>query len=137
MRDAVQGFFVISQNLNLNQLNGLYNAADCYVSPYRAEGFNLTPLEAAAAGTPIIVTKGGSTDDYANESFATQIESKKIVENQMSYLEPTLGSLVDKLEKKIEYRNSNTDQKMVFEFIQKNFTWDVISNVLSKVLVGN
>ncbi|QWD35564.1 glycosyltransferase family 4 protein [Polynucleobacter paneuropaeus] len=137
MRDAVQGFFVISQNLNLNQLNGLYNAADCYVSPYRAEGFNLTPLEAAAAGTPIIVTKGGSTDDYVDESFATQIESKKIVENQMSYLEPTLGSLVDKLEKKIEYRNSNTNQKMVFQFIQKNFTWDVISNALSKVLVGN
>lgn len=33
----------ISNNLSQSQLNGLYGAADCYVSPYRAEGFNLTP----------------------------------------------------------------------------------------------
>ena len=33
----------ISNNLNILDLNNLYNIADCYVSPYRAEGFNLTP----------------------------------------------------------------------------------------------
>jgi len=134
MRDAVQGFFVISQNLNLAQLNGLYNAADCYVSPYRAEGFNLTPLEAAAAGTPIIVTKGGSTDDYVDESFAILIEAQKIVKNQMSSLEPNLGSLVDKLEKQIGCKNSFADQRKGLEFIHQNFTWDIVSNKLAQVL---
>ena len=66
----------ISNNLTQSQLNGLYGAADCYASPYRAEGFNLTPLEAAASGTPVVITKGGSTDDYFHESFALQIVGK-------------------------------------------------------------
>tara|TARA_B100000965_G_C19017406_1_gene509470 strand:+ start:55 stop:294 length:240 start_codon:yes stop_codon:yes gene_type:complete len=61
--------------VNQRQLIELYNITDCYVSPYRAEGFNLTPLEAAASGIPIIVTKGGSTDDYFNSQLGLQIES--------------------------------------------------------------
>ncbi len=40
-----------------------------------AEGFNLTPLEAAACGTQIVVTKGGSTDDYFQECMGYQIDS--------------------------------------------------------------
>ena len=55
---------VISKNLNLKEIRNLYSITDCYVSPYRAEGFNLTPLEAAACGSQILITKGGCTDDY-------------------------------------------------------------------------
>jgi glycosyltransferase involved in cell wall biosynthesis len=73
--DVAQSIISMSNNLTQSQLNGLYGAADCYVSSYRAEGFNLTPLEAAASGTPILITKGGSTDDYFHESFALHIES--------------------------------------------------------------
>jgi len=58
--DALDATIIyISQNVTLDQLSGLYAAADCYASPYLAEGFNLTPLEAAACGTPIVVTGGG------------------------------------------------------------------------------
>ena len=67
--DVLSNIFFISRNMDLSTLNELYNITDCYVSPYRAEGFNLTPLEAAASGTPIIVTKGGSTDDYFNHKL--------------------------------------------------------------------
>jgi glycosyltransferase involved in cell wall biosynthesis len=118
---------VISQNLNLNQLNGLYNAADCYVSPYRAEGFNLTPLEAAAAGTPIIVTKGGSTDDYVDESFATQIASKMRLENGMSFLEPSLESLVEKIANQINRKSIDINIKARQTFINQTFTWESIA----------
>ena len=127
MRDAVQGFFVISQNLNLVQLNGLYNAADCYVSPYRAEGFNLTPLEAAAAGTSIIVTKGGSTDDYVDKSFATQIESNMIDENGNNFLEPDFESLIDELTDEIEHKKSSTNRNSALGFINQNFTWELVA----------
>ena len=41
---------IISENLNFDQLRNIYSITDCYVSPYKAEGFNLTPLEAAACG---------------------------------------------------------------------------------------
>lgn len=57
-------------------LASIYHAADCYVSPYFCEGFNLPVLEAAACGLPVIITKGGATDDFTDPSFATYIESR-------------------------------------------------------------
>lgn len=66
---------LISNNLSIQDVHGLYCASDLYVSPYRAEGFNLTPLEAAASGTRILVTKNGSTDDYFNDCLGLRIES--------------------------------------------------------------
>ena len=55
-----------------------YQLADAYVSPYRGEGFNLPVLEASACGTPVICTRGGSTDDFMNEDTALFIESRPV-----------------------------------------------------------
>lgn len=134
LANATSGFFVISENLNLNQLNGLYGAADCYVSPYRAEGFNLTPLEAAAAGTPIIVTEGGSTDDYAHESFALKIEASKKNIDGRSFLEPNLESLIEQLTTLIEKKDTSLSAQKAINFIEKKFTWDVVTRKLTKEL---
>jgi glycosyltransferase involved in cell wall biosynthesis len=53
----------------------LYQAADAFVSPYHAEGFNLPVLEAAACGTLVICTRGGPTDDFTRPEFALHIDS--------------------------------------------------------------
>ena len=53
----------------------LYRAADVYVAPYRAEGFNLPVLEAAACGVPVICTSGGPTDEFTDETFCGRIRS--------------------------------------------------------------
>ncbi|MCX5928016.1 MAG: glycosyltransferase [Cyanobium sp. LacPavin_0920_WC12_MAG_63_22] len=66
----------ISANLDLQGLHELYNACDLYVSPYRAEGFNLPPLEAAACGLPIVVTAGGATDDYFSPELGLTVASE-------------------------------------------------------------
>lgn len=50
--------------LTFEMLNELYNAADLYLSPYLAEGFNLTVLEALTSGVPVIVSQKGSTEKY-------------------------------------------------------------------------
>ena len=62
--DLMPSIRLISGHLNLAQLNSLYNAADAYVTPYRAEGFNLPALEAQSCGTPVVATRGGATDDF-------------------------------------------------------------------------
>ena len=36
-----------------DKMADLYRAADVYAAPYRAEGFNLPVLEAAACGVPV------------------------------------------------------------------------------------
>lgn len=133
IRQMLSDIILVSENLNFAQLNGLYNIADCYVSPYRAEGFNLPPLEAAAAGVPIIVTKGGSTDDYVDPSFALQIESKKIFKDGKFFLEPNLDSLVEKIETLILKKDLRLDSVGARLFLERNFSWSKVTEKLSNV----
>ena len=55
----------------------LYRSCDLFVSPYRGEGFSLPTLEAMGCGLPVVVTKGGATDDFCDEEVAWQIPSTK------------------------------------------------------------
>jgi tetratricopeptide (TPR) repeat protein len=59
------------------QMVELYKACDVFVCPYRGEGFSLPTLEAMASGLPVIVTKGGSTDDFVDESIGWLISADK------------------------------------------------------------
>jgi glycosyltransferase involved in cell wall biosynthesis len=95
---------VIGTSLTLAQLAALYGAADGYVSPYRAEGFNIPPLEAAACGLPIAVTAGGPTDDYAHDSFALKLPSRPGEINGAGCLEPELDALIEAMLMMIERR---------------------------------
>ena len=73
---VLAGISVISNPLDQTQLRTLYAVADAYVSPYRAEGFNLPVLEAMACGTPVIVTAGGATDDFCPPGLAIRVRSR-------------------------------------------------------------
>jgi glycosyltransferase involved in cell wall biosynthesis len=76
-REAIQGKIVfVGAALGMKEMAALYQASDAYVSPYRAEGFNMPVLEAAASGLPIICTAGGPTDDFVTGDFARPIESR-------------------------------------------------------------
>jgi glycosyltransferase involved in cell wall biosynthesis len=91
---------VIGGDLSRAQLRDLYAIADCYVSPYRAEGFNLPVLEAIACGTPVIVTEGGATDDFCPDGVALRIPGRPgsisdIAPGVVSrYIEPDLDALI-------------------------------------------
>ena len=136
-KDVENDIIFLSKNMTISILNDLYNISDCYVSPYRAEGFNLGPLEAAATGTPIIVTNGGSTDDYFNEDFGLQIKSKFINSNNRKYLEPSLESLVENTSLIIQNPRKYGNEKSI-NFIRDNFSWkktvEKIYNIFDKNL---
>jgi hypothetical protein len=84
-------------------LPGLYTACNCFVLPYRGEGFGLPVLEAMACSLPVIVTAGGATDDFVSDEFAWRIPAiKKVFGHEVSgmklagdgwLLEPDLAAL--------------------------------------------
>jgi glycosyltransferase involved in cell wall biosynthesis len=133
--DALDASIVyISQNVSLDQLRGLYGAVDCYASPYLAEGFNLTPLEAAACGTPIVVTQWGATDDYVDESFALQIESVRRSAGSQCWLEPNLDSLVEQISRLVERRADRIDSDKAIEYIRRDFSWSSVVTLLLRAI---
>ena len=98
--DTMAAISVIPGNMTRAQLCLLYGVADCYVSPYRAEGFNLPVLEAIACALPVIVTAGGATDDFCSDDVAIRIHGRWVrYEDPASgclgaYVEPDLGDLI-------------------------------------------
>lgn len=54
----------IHEEYTTKQLNELYNQCDVFVSPTRAEAFNIPCLEAMACGKPVITTNYGGQTDY-------------------------------------------------------------------------
>ncbi|KIC71402.1 glycosyltransferase family 4 protein [Candidatus Protochlamydia amoebophila] len=67
----------LDENLTANQIASIYKACDCLVHPYRGEGFGLPVLEAMACGLPVLVTKGGATDDFVTNAYGWLIPSLK------------------------------------------------------------
>ena len=128
------GIILISDNLSTDMLRTLYSSVQCYASPYRAEGFNMTPLEAAACGVPIIITDGGSTEEYAHKSFAIKISSTAKSVNNQHYLEPDLDCLIEELFNLIEGKSNQLSKKIALSRIKELHSWEHVTKLLYNIL---
>jgi len=96
---------VVAGNLSQAELRLLYGIADGYVSPYRAEGFNLPVAEAIACGTPAVVTAGGATDDFCNDDVSIRVDSVPGTRDApeegspIRYCEPRIDALLAAMER--------------------------------------
>ena len=104
-REAWDAIRVVPSSQSLESMRQLYSAADCYVSPYRAEGFNLPVIEAIACGTPVIVSDGGATDDFCDLRTSLKVECDHVLNTDRdldipgTHLEPRIDSLVEQMRK--------------------------------------
>ncbi len=90
----------IGDSYMLDDMIALYHVSDAYVSPYRAEGYNLPVLEAAACGLPVICTAGGATDDFTSPDFALYVDAS--LEEERRVLVPSSDSLIDRMTRCID-----------------------------------
>jgi glycosyltransferase involved in cell wall biosynthesis len=130
------------KTLSYSKINDLFNAADLYLSPYLAEGFNLTCLESLSANLPVMVPSTGSTKEYiediynnGGESHIFYIKSQVIdVGNGLQQNEITMESLLNTLlqnEERIKMIRSNRlENKKMNVFIKNNYSWAKVSELL-------
>lgn len=124
------------QALSMTDMAALYQAADTYVSPYRAEGFNLPVLEAVASGVPVICTRGGSTDDFVAPAFARQIDSTLVTDSPsmpgVDSLEPETDHLIALMEGILTEESFRTQATAVGPaHVAAHFTW---AHAVDKIL---
>jgi len=114
--DSVASIRVLPNTVSLDQLCSLYGLADCYLSPYRAEGFNLPVIESIACGTPVIVTQGGSTEDFCNDYVGWKVPGRKITDSMINntkigaYIDPDHDALLQ-LMRQVAQRGSGRNDR--------------------------
>jgi glycosyltransferase involved in cell wall biosynthesis len=69
---------LLEQRLSAGERNGLMNAADCYVSLHRAEGFGYTMAESMWAGKPVIATGYSGNLDFMNAGNSYLVEHQLV-----------------------------------------------------------
>lgn len=125
----------IGRSMSKEEMAAVYNAADCYVSPYLAEGFNMPVLEAAACGLPVICTNGGATDDFTTEDFCLRIDSNPVVSDRGWVLLPDLTDLIAKMRRVV------TDTEFLQRaavagpaYVAQTATWPLVTDRLVAIL---
>ncbi len=125
--------------MSMEQVARLYQAADAYVSPYRAEGFNLPVLEAIACGLPVICTAGGPTDDFTDPAFTLRIQSRLVppAGNMPSYLLPDGDHLLAAMQRVVVDPTLATRAREAGPaFVERGFTWGHVVDRLTEVTMN-
>jgi glycosyltransferase involved in cell wall biosynthesis len=123
-------------SLSFTEMAKLYQAADVYVSPYMAEGFNLPVLEAAACGLPVICTQGGPTDEFTQPAFAKYISSKRVYALDQMPLYPIEHHLTQLMQETIGDHDFRTRSAVSGpNFVTSHYGWRHIVEKLEKVLL--
>lgn len=128
----------LGETLSNEQMSVLYRAADCYVAPYRAEGFGMPVLEAAACGLPVIATRGGPTEDFLNEDCSRKIRSELRVYAPVNVEGVVVKGLEPELEHLVELMHGVADDEdwrmragaAAVKHVQSHFTWERVTDQL-------
>ncbi|MGE5656327.1 MAG: glycosyltransferase [Actinomycetota bacterium] len=129
----------IGDTLSFSEMAQLYQAADAYVSPYLAEGFNLPVLEAIACGLPAICTKGGATDDFTHPDFTFFINSTfqegTSKEGPIFRVFPDLDHLIELMQTIMEQSVFREQARYTGpQFVTNKFTWKQTADQLLNLI---
>ena len=132
------------KTLSYEKINDLYNAADMYVSPYLAEGFNMTTLEALSAGLPVLVPMTGSTREYieniynnGGKEFITYVKSVEVQVTTSGFKQNHIDvdDLINTLVERESYINGMKEGRYKYNelkdvYIRENYSWSKVAELL-------
>jgi glycosyltransferase involved in cell wall biosynthesis len=123
---------VLGAPCSLNDLRALYQSANCFVLPTRAEGWGLPILESMACGVPAIVTRYSAPLDYLDENNSYLIDVAKMVEAHDDdfnihtglWAEPDIPHLRRLMRNAFEDRSQLREKGLRARATAEQFTWD-------------
>ena len=98
-----KNILVIDEDWPEQVMADFYRSIDLFVFPSRGEGIGLPPLESAACGTPVLVTRASGPCEYIDDRGIHGIATSgitpavNVIADQCFWFEPSLDDLVDKL----------------------------------------
>ena len=131
----------IDGTLNYSEINNLFNSADLYISPYLAEGFGLTMLEALASGLRVLVPMTGSASDYIDpiyknggESYIYYVDSVVIQDDSGLYKNQIYTQdIINILSKNMSNIKTILNDKtylLLKKYIKRDYSWYKVSTDL-------
>lgn len=107
-------------NISNEKLNLLYNLADVFLYPSTFEGFGLPPLQAMAAGLPVVTSNTTSLPEVVGDAAATQDP------HDVEGLFKSVQKMVGDREAAAEYRRRGINRA-------KTFTWSKAAEQVAEV----
>ena len=119
----------IPEEYTQKQLNDLYNECDVFVSPTRAEAFNLPVLEASVCKKPSITTNYGGQTDLINNENGWLINYNLVpVTHEIDYEETQWATPdINHLKYLLRYTYEHPDEvksKGEKAYLLRNLTWE-------------
>lgn len=134
---------IIDEVLTENEMHGLRNITNVFLSLHRSEGFGLNLIENMNAGNLVIATNYSGNKDFMNESNSLLVDFKLTPVKESEYpdgngqfwAEPSIHDAAEKL--LWSYQNSSKmDElsKKSREYVQSNFSISAVSHQIKKYL---
>lgn len=122
--NEVRAFVFIREQVDEAELLQFYRAADVFVYPSKAEGFGIPPLEAGAAGVPVICSNTTAMQDYPF------FRPYHIDPNDPVQLKETLAQA-------IRSKHDQTKLDSIADTIQCRYSWEAVAEKLYQLLLSD
>jgi len=127
---------VIDQDIKYSEMFKVYNMANVFVSPTRAEAFNIPCIEAMACGLPVITTDFGGQTDYVTlkngwrmSGELTEVKGDLMYE-EVKWLTPDITELRQILRHVFERPELIIEKGVRSLETAKEYQWDNSANIL-------
>ena len=130
---------LITEAVSFERMNQIYNMCDLCLSPYLCEGFNLTPLEALATETCVVVPRTGSTKEYIDDIYANggstyihYIDSRVVDIENGKVNEIKTDDLIDVV---LSFNKRERNATRMLEHINREYSWFKVADLLYEYLL--
>lgn len=136
------GNVILGAPCNILGLRKLYQSANCFVLPTRAEGWGLPILESMACGVPAIVTRYSAPLDYLDDENSYLLNVAKMVEAHDDefnihtglWAEPDIPHLRYLMRTAFQDRQLLIEKGRIARLTSERFTWENSARVALKTI---